>query len=96
LFSISYIKSEFYDPIYTAPKIEAARLQEIEDNKMAKQKLYQNRVNAPSRPTRSINDVMTFLVSAESINRAITFISYDGSADINSDQQKGLDSWMTD
>jgi hypothetical protein len=39
---------------------------------------------------------MVFLASAESINRAITFISYDGTTKINDDQQKGLDSWMTD
>ena len=39
---------------------------------------------------------MTFLVSADSINRAIDFISYEGTASINSDQLKGLDSWMTE
>ena len=53
-------------------------------------------MNAPSRPTRSIGDMMTSLVSAKSINRAITFISYDGATSVNADQQKGLDSWMTD
>ena len=40
--------------------------------------------------------MMTFLASSESINRTMSFISYEVSADINHDQQKGLDSWMSD
>lgn len=39
---------------------------------------------------------MTFVTSSESINRAVTFISYDESSSINTDQQLGLDSWTTD
>ncbi len=41
-------------------------------------KLFLNRVGAPSRPTRSINDLMIFLASSEAINKAVQFISYDG------------------
>jgi hypothetical protein len=93
---LGYIKSEYYDPVYVAPKKEKQRLAEIESEKEAKAKLYQNRMNAPSRPSRSIEDMMAFINSVESINRAITFISYTGASDINNDQQAGLDSWMTD
>ena len=96
IYSIGYVKSTWYDPRFTAPKQAAFAKEEEETNKEARQKLYQNRVNAPSRPTRSIQDMMLFLVSPESITRAISFISFDGTADINSDQQKGLDSYMTD
>ena len=58
--------------------------------------MYQNRMNAPSRPSRSIQDMMTFLASGECINRTVTFISFEGATKINNDQQLGLDSWMTD
>lgn len=42
------------------------------------EKLFKNRVGAPSRPTKSIQDLMIFLVSTEAINNAVQFISYDG------------------
>ena len=54
-------------------------------------KLFLNRVGAPSRPTRSINDLMTFLASSEAINKAVQFISYDGATEMSTDQEKGLD-----
>lgn len=49
-------------------------------------KLFLNRVGAPSRPTRSINDLMTFLASSEAINKAVEFISYDGATEMSTDQ----------
>lgn len=59
-------------------------------------KLFKNRVDAPSRPTRSIQDLMTFLVSTEAINKAVQFISYDGATEMSGDQEKGLDGILTD
>lgn len=59
-------------------------------------KLFLNRVGAPSRPTRSINDLMTFLASSEAINKAVQFISYDGATEMSSDQEKGLDGIITE
>jgi len=59
-------------------------------------KLFLNRVGAPSRPTRSIQDLMTFLASSEAINKAVQFISYDGATEMSSDQEKGLDGIITE
>lgn len=59
-------------------------------------KLFLNRVGAPSRPTRSINDLMTFLASAEAINKAVQFISYDGATEMSTDQGKGLDGILSE
>lgn len=59
---------------------------EAELDREAMSTLSMNRVGVPSRPTKTIADLLTFLVSTEAINSAVAFISYDGSSEISNDQ----------
>lgn len=43
-----------------------------------------------------MEELMIFLMSAEAINKAVQFISYDGASDMSHDQEKGLDGIFTD
>jgi hypothetical protein len=42
-----------------------------------------------------MEELMIFLMSAETINKAVQFISYDGASDMTHDQEKGLDGVLT-
>jgi len=61
-----------------------------------KDSLYFNKFGAPSRPNRSMDNFLLFLESGEAIEHAIDWISYESCTDINDDQQKGLDGWMSE
>ena len=52
------------------------------------------RFGAPSRPLRSLEDLIAFLGASDTYSDLADFTSYKVSSDINEDQQKGLDSWM--
>ncbi len=63
---------------------------------LAYQKLYLNRVGAPSRPNRSLDDLMIFVASAAAINSAADFITYSGATEVADDQLLGLDGIMSE
>ena len=51
-------------------------------------------MGAPTRPTRRMEEFMTFISSNEAINKNFDYLMYG--LDINSDQIKGLDSYTTE
>jgi hypothetical protein len=93
--AIMYVKGEYYDPVYTVPKKkkEAEELEAL-DNK-AKEVLFYNKFGAPTRPLRSLDDLMTFLAGSKTFDDLADFLSYNTAMDINTDMQNGLDSWMS-
>jgi len=58
--------------------------------------LYLNRLGAPSRPNRSLDDLMVFVTSAGAINKAADFITYEGATQMSDDQLLGLDGIMSE
>ena len=54
------------------------------------------RYGAPTRPLRSLDDLIAFLGGSETYAELADFTSYSVSSDVNQDQQKGLDSWMSE
>lgn len=58
--------------------------------------LFYNRFGAPSRPLRSLEDMMAFLSGSATYDQLADFASYNHAMDVNQDQQAGLDSWMTE
>lgn len=58
--------------------------------------LFYNRFGAPSRPLRSLEDLITFLSGSSTYDQLADFASFNHAMDVNQDQQAGLDSWMTD
>lgn len=89
-----YLKSNYYDPVYTAPKLAEAKRKEEEIDKKARETLLYNNLGVPTRPTRSMNDFLTFIASTEAINKNFDYITYGLS--LNSDQVKGLDSYSSE
>jgi hypothetical protein len=67
----------------------------IENDAKARATLFYNRMGAPTRPHRSLEDLITFLAGSKTFDDLAEFTSYDTASDINNDQQKGLDSWMS-
>lgn len=55
-----------------------------------------NRFGAPTRPLRSLDDMIAFLSGSETYNDLADFTSYSQSTDVNKDQMLGLDSWMSE
>lgn len=91
-----YVKAHYYDPAYTAPKkIKQAEEIEALDNK-AREILFYNKFGAPTRPLRSLDDVMAFLGGSKTFDDLADFLSYNSAMDMNTDMQNGLDSWMSD
>ena len=58
---LSYVKSRYYDPVYVAPKKIAAEKELQELDAKAKQVLFYNRFKSPTRPHRSLEDIIAFL-----------------------------------
>lgn len=59
--SVIWLKANFYDPKYVAPKkIQADKELEKLDAE-ADQKLFKNRLDAYTRPHRSLEDLIAFL-----------------------------------
>ena len=56
--------------------------------------MFYNKVGAPTRPTRKMDDFMTFISSNEAINKNFEFLMYG--LDINNDQMAGLDSYTSE
>ena len=50
-------------------------------------------MGAPTRPTRCMDDFMTFINSNEAIEKNFDYLLYG--LDVNVDQLKGLDSYTT-
>lgn len=90
---LGYLKSEHYDPVFTQPKLIEAQRKDEENNQKARETLYYNSLGAPTRPTRKMEDFMTFISSNEAINKNFEYLMYG--LDVNSDQIKGLDSYTT-
>lgn len=90
-----YLKAEYYDPVYIAPrKIKEKEEMDVLDQK-AREVLYYNKFGAPTRPLKSLDDLMTFLAGSQTFDDLADFLSYDTAMDINGDMQNGLDSWMS-
>lgn len=53
-------------------------------------------MGAPTRPHRSLEEILLFLAGSETFEDLSNFASFKDASDINMDQQKGLDSWMSD
>ncbi|KAL4431891.1 hypothetical protein ABPG74_012703 [Tetrahymena malaccensis] len=71
--------------------------QDLIDNDLAAEKvLFKNRVGAPTRPLRSLDDMMTFLSGSATYDQLADYASYNHAMDVNQDQQAGLDSWMSE
>ena len=51
-------------------------------------------MGAPTRPTRSMDEFMTFINSNEAIEKNFDYLLYG--LDVNVDQLKGLDSYTTE
>mgnify|MGYP006976765947 FL=1 len=66
----------------------------LERDNIAKQTLFFNKFGAPTRPLRSLDDLITFLAGSWTYDQLADFVSYNAGMDINMDMQKGLDSWM--
>lgn len=69
---------------------------QLERDAAAKEILFYNKFGAPTRPLRSLDDLITFLAGSATFDQLADFISYSSAMDINMDMQKGLDSWMSD
>ena len=94
--ALSYLKGEYYDPVFTAPK-KAKEAEELEAlDARAREMLFYNRFGAPTRPTRSMDEMMAFLAGSKTFDDLADFLSYDGSMSVNTDALNGLDSWMSD
>lgn len=91
-----WAKGEYFDPKYVAPKKILAQKDLEEKDRIAKEKLFFNRVGAPTRPLRSMDDMITFLSGSWTFDQFADFVSYNEGMNINMDQQTGLDSWMDD
>ena len=65
-----------------------------EKDETARKTLFFNRFGAPTRPLRTMEDMMTFLAGSAIFDQLADFLSYNQAMDINTDVQKGLDSWM--
>lgn len=89
----SYLKSTYYDPIYVEPKLVQKRKEDQEIDRKARDFLYYNKVGAPTRPTRSMDDFLTFMNSNEALEKNFEYLMFG--LDINSDQLNGLDSYTT-
>ena len=89
-----HFKTAYYDPNYVVPKQkeDTEKLKVIDAE--AREILFYNRFGAPSRPMRSMDEMMKFLSGNETYDDLLDFVSYSTASDINSDQGKGLDSIM--
>lgn len=56
--------------------------------------LFKNRLGAPTRPHKNLDDLLKFLSGSKTYEQLADFISYAEAMDVNKDQQAGLDSWM--
>lgn len=72
-------------------KAEKKRVDDEKNDKVARESLWYNRFDVPSRPLRSVEDFMTFIVSEASLNRAFEYIGYEGTVNAYEDYQSGLD-----
>ena len=96
LFMLAWFKDVYLEPKFLAPK-KAANVQELADNDAkARQTLFYNRMGAPTRPHRNLEDILIFLAGSKTFDDLSDFASFPAAANINTDQQKGLDSWMSD
>ena len=93
---IMYAKTTYYDPKYTVPKQAAAKIELDEKDDIARRTVFFNRFGAPTRPLRTMEDMMVFLAGSAIFDQLADFVSYNGAMDINMDIQKGLDSWMSE
>jgi len=91
-----YLKSTYYDPAYVIPAQEKAAKDLEEKDAYARTVLFYNKFGAPTRPLRSLDDMIAFLGGSKTIDELADFVSYDTAMDNNGDMQKGLDSWMDD
>eukprot|EP00339_Tiarina_fusa_P008256 CAMPEP_0117010578 /NCGR_PEP_ID=MMETSP0472-20121206/9286_1 /TAXON_ID=693140 ORGANISM="Tiarina fusus, Strain LIS" /NCGR_SAMPLE_ID=MMETSP0472 /ASSEMBLY_ACC=CAM_ASM_000603 /LENGTH=90 /DNA_ID=CAMNT_0004713143 /DNA_START=228 /DNA_END=500 /DNA_ORIENTATION=- len=82
---LGFLKSKYYDPKYVAPALEAQRLDLIEKDDYAKKTLFFNRIGGPTRPHRSLEDLMTFLAGSWTYDQFFDFISYNAGMDVNTD-----------
>jgi len=91
--AFSYLKYELIDKHNEeAKRIEKER-QEAENDRKARETLFYNNFGAPTKPTRSMDNFMTFIASSQAIDKNSEFLTYG--LGINSDQLKGLDSYST-
>jgi hypothetical protein len=67
-----------------------------ENDIKARQTLFYNRMGAPTRPHRSLEEILIFLAGSKTFDDLSDFASFETASNINTDQQKGLDSWMSD
>ncbi|CAK60416.1 unnamed protein product (macronuclear) [Paramecium tetraurelia] len=94
--SFIWVKSNYYDPKYVAPKkVESEKELERLDAE-ADKILFKNRLEAYSRPHRSLEDLIAFLSGSKTFDQFADFISYEEAMNNSMDQQNGLDSWMDD
>lgn len=69
---------------------------DIEKDAIAYKTVFFNRFGAPSRPLRTMEDMMVFLAGSAIFDQLADFVSYNAAMDINTDIAQGLDSWMGD
>jgi hypothetical protein len=96
IFIMLDFKDKVLDDVVYKPKREKASLDMLESNKKAQDTLFYNRFNANSRPLRSIDNFINFLMSPEAIENVTDFIGAPEAATATDDIMNGLDTWMSD
>ncbi|EGR30462.1 hypothetical protein IMG5_131360 [Ichthyophthirius multifiliis] len=93
--SVGYVFNNYIDPyFFESGRIQAA-IDLKQNDEQAVSKLFFNRFGAPSRPLRSLEDMIAFLSGSVTYDQLADFTSYSHAMDVNADQQAGLDSWMS-
>ena len=75
---------------------EAEEREKAKDRAEYRERLFINRYNVPTKPTRSLDDFLFFATNIAAIEDAIDFMSYDENAKTLQDLEKGLDTWLSD
>lgn len=92
--AFSYLKYELIDKHTEEQRRIEKERQEAENDRKARETLFYNNLGAPTKPTRSMEEFMTFIASSEAIEKNSEYLSYG--LTINSDQLNGLDSYSTE
>ncbi len=96
----SYLYLTRKDPELVAKEAKLAHEQELrdlEENRIEYRKnLYTNRYGVPTKPTRSLEDVILFTTYQAAIDDAIDYMSLEETGKTMHDMERGLDGWLGD
>ena len=76
---------------------EEKNQRELEQERVEyRQKLFINRYGAPTKPTRSVDDLITFASYRAAIDDAIDYMSLNETTKTMYDLERGLDTWLSE